>query len=133
MPLVRNARMLRRVSRALRLVTVMCVLVAAAAAMAQTRPVLRGASYPWEPYEFLTSEPGAPHVVTGFDVELIREILEPLGFEVEFHQMPARFGHLEAVATGSIDFTTSPFVAERARYGLFSDPIRTETILLYMR
>lgn len=113
---------------------VVSLLLGALGAYAQQTlvPTLRGAVYLWEPYEFVADREGGA-VLQGFDIELIREILQPLGYESDFRQVPDRREHLTAVENGSVDFTTSPRTPERERYAWFSDPIRREVNVLYVR
>lgn len=127
-----------RFSTRQRLVACSSVLLAASAfvvtglrAQPKPHPVLRGAAFLWEPYEFRQDRTSSG-AITGFDVELTREILAPAGFDADFLEMPDRAQQLAAVRNGDADFTTSPRLAgERDAY--FSDPIRREISVLYMR
>jgi polar amino acid transport system substrate-binding protein len=96
------------------------------------RPVLRGAASLWEPYQFLKEEGGAS-VVAGFDVEVCQDVFNAFGYDVEFHQILDKAVQLEGIENGTIDFTTSPRFADRERYATFSDPIRREINVLYVR
>lgn len=127
---------MRRAS--LRALSILCLLsgsllLSAQQAPRQTlKPVIRGAVFSWEPYEYLGLN-GSGSSVKGFDVELTRELFEPLDYGVKLVQMEDVRTHRPAIENGSIDFTTSPRVPELERYALFSDPIRRETEVLFVR
>ncbi len=95
-------------------------------------PVLKGVWFPWEPYEYVRAD--APLAgPTGLDIELVSTILGRLGYDVQFFREPDRNRHLVDIESGAADFTTSPRAAERERYAYFSDPIRQEINVLYVR
>ncbi|HKC25839.1 MAG TPA: TRIC cation channel family protein, partial [Thermoanaerobaculia bacterium] len=96
------------------------------------KPVLHGAAFLWEPYEFYGMQHGS-RVLTGFHVELIRDVLGLAGYSAEFREIRTRQEHVLAVESGDADFTTSPRIPERERFAFFSDPIRHETNMLFVR
>ncbi len=86
----------------------------------------------WEPYGIYiyVDEYDDPQ---GFDIELIRTLAEAVNCHVELHELPwAR--HLKELEAGRIDVATSVSKnEERARFGYFSIPYRTNEMALYIR
>jgi len=93
---------------------------------------LKGVWFPWEPYEYVRPEEPLAGP-TGLDIELVSTIIEGLGQDIVFHREPSRAQHLAVIQTGAADFSTSPRTLERERYAFFSDPLRREINVLYVR
>lgn len=83
----------------------------------------------WQPYQYKN----AKEEVTGLDIELMQAILENIGYQVTLHELPWK-RHLNNVETGRTDLAASASkTPEREQYAYFSDPYRTESVVMYIR
>ena len=82
---------------------------------------------PWEPYQYMQLDK-----VTGLDIQLLTAILNNMDYEVEFLERPwAR--QLVEIKMGKIDLTGGASkTPEREQYAYFSEPYRTESVVLYI-
>src|SRR5262245_18559885 len=92
---------------------------------------LRGAWYPWDPYQYRYYKRGVP-ILTGFDVEIERALARLMGVEILLPEV-AWEDHLAALAGGTGDIAAGATFSEtRSRYAYFSKPYRTETDVLIL-
>lgn len=94
---------------------------------------LRGGWYPWMPYQYIDAKDDGQKL-TGLDVELFREIFEQqLQFTLDLPQLNWD-EHQQLLREGSRDIAGGAFMTqERGEYVYFSDPYRTEDIVLVAR
>ncbi|GGY50274.1 amino acid ABC transporter substrate-binding protein [Bacterioplanes sanyensis] len=82
---------------------------------------------PWAPYS--VQENGE---YTGLDLDIAKAVLADMGCNVEFVQRPWKRLLLE-IEQGKVDMTASASRnAEREQYGFFSEPYRTESVVLFV-
>ena len=92
---------------------------------------LRGAWYPWDPYQYRDYKRGVP-ILTGFDVEIERALARIMSVEILLPEV-AWEDHLAALAAGTGDIAAGATFSEaRSRYAYFSKPYRTETDVLIL-
>jgi polar amino acid transport system substrate-binding protein len=92
---------------------------------------LRGAWYPWDPYQYRDYKRGVP-ILTGFDVEIERALARIMSVEILLPEV-AWEDHLAALAAGTADIAAGATASEeRSRYAYFSKPYRTETDVLIL-
>ena len=96
-------------------------------------PELRGGWYPWAPYQYTDTSDDAQKL-TGLDVELFREIFErQLRLTLDLPQLNWD-EHQKLLQEGSRDIAGGAFITEeRGDYAYFSDPYRTEDVVLVAR
>ena len=94
---------------------------------------IQGGWYPWKPYQFLENS-GDGRDLSGLDVRLFREIFEKeLGASLELPQLNWDVHQLQ-LQSGDTDVAGGAFKTDvRSRYAYFSDPYRTEDIVLVAR
>ncbi|ASP37938.1 hypothetical protein CHH28_04260 [Bacterioplanes sanyensis] len=101
-------------------------LVAAAAAACPKEQVRIG----WEPWAPYSVQEGGEY--TGLDLDIAKAVLADMGCKVEFVQRPWKRLLLE-IEQGKVDMTASASRnAEREQYGYFSQPYRTESVVLFV-
>lgn len=91
----------------------------------------RGASRlgDWQPYQYRNDK----QEVTGLDVELMQAIFENMGYQVALTEIPWK-RHLNNVESGRTNLAASASkTPEREQYVYFSDPYRTESVVMYIR
>jgi polar amino acid transport system substrate-binding protein len=92
---------------------------------------LRFGWFDWDPYQYETSRDGQT-VLTGLDIELVREIAREEGQKLEFEKRSwARI--LEGLKAGDIDVTVGYRRPERDAYVHYSFPYRLETEVIVVR
>jgi polar amino acid transport system substrate-binding protein len=92
---------------------------------------LRGAWYPWDPYQYRDYRRGVP-ILTGLDVEIERAVERLMGIELPLSEMAWR-DQLKALADGTLDIAAGAFYSDaRNAYAYFSKPYRTETDVLIL-
>ena len=83
---------------------------------------------PWDPYAFINDQ----KVLTGLDVELVTMIVNKMGSEISYKQLPWK-RHLAYVERGQIDLAAGASkTPEREAYALFSDGYRQESTVLFV-
>jgi polar amino acid transport system substrate-binding protein len=96
---------------------------------AQERRELRAGWFLWDPYQFEINRGDVP-VLSGLDVQLVRPIFQAMEYKVAFHEIPWE-KHLQGLQQGTVDIAAgASYTPERAAYAWFSDPYRTETVVL---
>jgi polar amino acid transport system substrate-binding protein len=92
------------------------------------RPLIMGWE-PWEPYQFRDAE----GEVAGFDIELMRAVLERMGCGLELREIPWS-RHLRELERGTVDLAAGVTrTDEREEFAYFSAPYREDTIALWIR
>ena len=91
---------------------------------------IKGGWYPWKPYQYLEKVSGLRQL-TGLDVELFREVFEEeLGLTLELPEI-SWDRHQKNIQEGITDVAAGAFkTAERMDYAYFSEPYRTEDIVI---
>src|SRR6516225_5563164 len=141
-----SQRTLRRVAHLTLLLIVSALVDVIGSAAAQTRDVdrtdlrgrnssadrLRGAWYPWDPYQYRDYRRDVP-ILTGFDIEIERALERLIGKEILLPEVPWQ-DQLTGIADGTIDIATGAVYSDaRNAYAYFSKPYRTETDVLILR
>lgn len=90
-------------------------------------PVLQSGWYLYEPYQFVDTKRAG--VLSGIDIEIAQEISRRLGFHLEYAYMDWR-DQIDGVRNGSIDFCEAARTPELDEIAYFTDPYRTEEIVL---
>src|SRR6516164_3183599 len=142
-----SQRTLRRVAHLTLLLLIVSALVdVIGSAAAQTRDVdrtdlrgrnssadrLRGAWYPWDPYQYRDYRRDVP-ILTGFDIEIERALERLIGKEILLPEISWQ-DQLTGVADGTIDIAAGAVYSDaRNAYAYFSKPYRTETDVLILR
>ena len=94
--------------------------------------ILKCGWYPWDPYQYLLVQQDIKRL-TGLDVQLVRAIFGPMGYEIGYEEVSWKQHQLD-VKNGVRDIAAGAFkTAERAEYAYFSAPYRKETDVLYVR
>ena len=95
--------------------------------------VIRGGWYPWKPYQYLEKSDNMRRI-TGLDVQLLRAVFEDkLGRTLELPQV-GWDRHQKQIRSGDRDVAGGAFMTEeRSQYAYFSEPYRTEDIILVSR
>src|SRR5262249_59256984 len=134
---MRNKRRVHRVDRRLIAIT-LAWLVSAGGAAAQTPAApnpdlparasdpahLRGAWYPWDPYQYRDYRRDVP-ILTGFDIEIERALERLIGKEILLPEISWQ-DQLTGVADGTIDIAAGAVYSDaRKAYAYFSKPYRT--------
>ena len=104
-------------------------------AVASNPDVVRGGWYSWKPYQYLELASGdSTRRLTGLDVKLFQEIFEKdLNLQYELKEIPWDV-HQKQIMLGERDVAGGAFFNnERDNYSYFSDPYRTEDIVLVVR
>ena len=142
-----SQRTLRRVAHLTLLLLIVSALVdVIGSAAARTRDVdrtdlrgrnssadrLRGAWYPWDPYQYRDYRRDVP-ILTGFDIEIERALERLIGKEILLPEISWQ-DQLTGVADGTIDIAAGAVYSDaRNAYAYFSKPYRTETDVLILR
>jgi polar amino acid transport system substrate-binding protein len=141
-----SQRTLRRVAHLTLLLIVSALVDVIGSAAAQTRDVdrtdlrgrnssadrLRGAWYPWDPYQYRDYRRDVP-ILTGFDIEIERALERLIGKEILLPEISWQ-DQLTGVADGTIDIAAGAVYSDaRNAYAYFSKPYRTETDVLILR
>jgi polar amino acid transport system substrate-binding protein len=93
---------------------------------------LRGAWYPWDPYQYRDYRRDVP-ILTGFDIEIERALERLIGMEILLPEIPWQ-DQLTGIADGTIDIAGGAVYSDaRNAYAYFSKPYRTETDVLILR
>jgi polar amino acid transport system substrate-binding protein len=93
---------------------------------------LRGAWYPWDPYQYRDYRRDVP-ILTGFDIEIERALERLIGMEILLPEIPWQ-DQLTGIADGKIDIASGAVYSDaRNAYAYFSKPYRTETDVLILR
>lgn len=83
----------------------------------------------WPPYYY--EEEGQ---VKGVDIKIIKDIFSQAGFCLRYLKMPSSSRQLAELKKGTIDFIyAASFTPERAKYAIYSQPYRQETIRLFWK
>lgn len=95
----------------------------------QTNNVLSLGWDSWAPYQYKDGD----GVVTGLDIDLVKAIAGNCGYHLKMVQMPWKRNLLH-VKKGVTDLALGATkTAEREEYAYFSDPVRQESVVLYVR
>lgn len=82
----------------------------------------------WNPYQYVNKK----GTLTGLDIELVQAIVENMGCQIDFKEMPWK-RHLLAIEKGRMDLAAGASITpERQKYANFSNPYRTESTVLYV-
>ncbi len=83
----------------------------------------------WEPYQYKNNE----DIITGLDYELVSSIIKNMGYTPIFKEIPWKRILIE-IEHGLLDITTGASkTAERENFAYFSQPYRSESVVLYIR
>ena len=115
------------------LLTLLFNVVIAGPASAGSVTTLKGGWYPWRPYQYQDKTEQITKL-KGLDIEIFREIVEnQLGYTLDLPQTDWD-EHQELLKVGERDIAAGAFQTnERKQYAYFSNPYRTEDIVLVGR
>ncbi len=83
----------------------------------------------WEPFQYKNGQ----GEITGLDIDLISAIMGNIDMKTSFKEMPWK-RHLTLLEGGSVHIAAGASkTSEREAYAHFSDPYRTEAMVLYIR
>lgn len=83
----------------------------------------------WRPYQFKESDGS----VKGLDVEIVRAVFKRLGQDIDLVELPWK-RHVNNIKDGRTDIAASASkTTEREEFASFSDPYRTESVVMYIR
>ncbi len=102
---------------------------AACGLTAQTGKTLSLGWDSWVPYQYKDDN----GIVTGFDIDLVKKVMNNCGYDLKMEQMPWKRLLLH-VRRGITDMTCGASkTKEREEFAYFSDPYRQESVVLYVR
>ena len=104
-------------------------------AVASNLDVIRGGWYSWKPYQYLELASGdSTRRLTGLDIKLFQEIFEKdMNLKYELKEIGWDV-HQQQIKSGDRDVAGGAFFNdERDKYSYYSDPYRTEDIVLVVR
>lgn len=91
------------------------------------KPLSVGWEY-WPPYQYVNTE----RALVGLDIELASAVAEVAQCKIKFYEIPWK-RHLLEIEQGRIDVAlAASYDEERAEYANFSDPVRNESVSLFI-
>ncbi|GAA5143824.1 substrate-binding periplasmic protein [Thalassotalea piscium] len=83
----------------------------------------------WYPYQYRDAQ----QKLIGLDLDIFNEIIKRINYKVNYTEIPWK-RHLNYIKTGDMNIAMgASFNEERAKYALFSEPYRIETVKLFVR